>query len=126
MAAEDNIEDRWVLHSARQVEASKSGALAITLLNSGSWLALLSQIGSLQGYSIGWSVLTWGTGALLGTSLWLFIYRGALLSWKHEMDRQDQGTSDTLEKNILIGVTVAISALLCFAAGVVMLAISLL
>lgn len=124
MAGKD-IDDRWDMHTARQVEAAKSGALAITLLNSGSWLALLSQVGSLGDKAIGWPVLAWGTGALLGTSLWLFIYRGALLSWKHELDRRSEESSNSMDRNIAIGVTVAIFALICFAAGVAMLATAL-
>lgn len=115
-------DSRWDMHSERQIAASKGGAAAITILNSGSWLALLTQASALANAGIGLPILLWGLGAGLGTLLWLFIYRGTNLQWEHDADRENPAKLAKLTRNIYIGVGVAIASLLCFIVGVVSLA----
>jgi hypothetical protein len=63
MTLKKDADARWDMHTDRQIAAAKGGALAVTILNSGSWLALLSQVSNLEGYNIGGPVLAWGLGA---------------------------------------------------------------
>jgi hypothetical protein len=116
---------RWDIHTERQIGASKGGAVAVTVLNSGSWLALLSQLGNVPETNVGGVVLAWGLGALLGTAIWLFIYRGTALQGDHDFDRDNVKLSKSLELNIRMGVGVAIASVVCFGAGVIMLASAL-
>lgn len=116
------LDTRWDIHTNRQIAAAKSGSIAVTALNSGSWLALLTQAGSLSGAGIGLPIALWGLGAFFGTLLWLFIYYSTLLQWKHDIDRENQKLTAQLDRNIKLGVGVAISSLSCFCAGVVALA----
>lgn len=125
MTSEKYTDDRWDMHTDRQIAASKGGALAVTILNSGSWLALLSQVSNLEGYDTGWPVLAWGTGALLGTLIWLFIYRGTLLQADHDFERENEKISAAMTMNIRLGFGVAIASLVCFGVGVLMLAVAL-
>lgn len=48
MTSEKSTDGRWDMHTDRQITAAKGGALAVTILNSGSWLALLSQVSNLS------------------------------------------------------------------------------
>ncbi len=123
MTSMKSSDDRWDMHSDRQLAASKGGALAITVLNSASWLALLSQASELTDFDIGWSILAWGFGALLGTLIWLFIYRSTILQSRHDFDRENEKFSVALDNNIKMGVGAAVAALACFGAGVLLLAI---
>jgi len=116
---------RWDIHSERQVAASKGSATAITVLNSGSWLALLSQTSKLTDITISIPIFFWGLGALLGTSLWLFIYRGTLLSWEHECEPKDDKLRRKISQNIKQGVSCGLLALLSFAIGVCALTVAL-
>lgn len=125
MAYEKSINDRWDMHTDRQIGAAKGGALAVTILNSASWLALLSQVSNLQGYNIGWPVLAWGTGALLGTLIWLFIYRGASLQGDHDFDRENEKIIGAMETNIILGFVIAAASIACFGMGVLMLTVAL-
>lgn len=125
MTTEETTDGRWDMHTDRQIAAAKGGALAVTVLNSGSWLALLSQVSNLEGYDTGWPVLAWGTGALLGTLIWLLIYRGTDLQGKHEFDRENEKFIAALNMNIKLGYGVAIASLVCFGTGVLMLAVAL-
>ena len=125
MVSRISTDDRWDMHSDRQIAAAKGGTLAVTVLNSGSWLALLSQVSNLKGYDTGWPVLAWGTGALLGTLIWLFIYRGTALQADHDFDRENEKIRTALDMNIRLGLGVAIASLFCFGAGVLMLAVAL-
>jgi hypothetical protein len=125
MTSEKSTDGRWDMHKDRQIAAAKGGALAVTILNSGSWLALLSQVSNLEGYDTGWPVLAWGTGALLGTLIWLFIYRGTALQWDHDFDRDNEKIIAALDMNIRLGFGTAIASLACFGIGVLMLAVAL-
>jgi hypothetical protein len=125
MTFEKHTDGRWDMHTDRQIAAAKGGALAVTILNSGSWLALLSQVSNLEGYNTGWPVLAWGTGALLGTLIWLFIYRGTALQGDHEFARDDEKIRAALDMNIRLGLGTAIASLVCFGIGVLMLAVAL-
>ena len=113
------------MHTERQIAAAKGGALAATILNSGSWLALLSQVGKLEGYSTGWPILFWGSGALLGTLLWLFIYRSTRLQADHDFDRLNKKLVKSLDANNSLGVVVAVASLVCFGIGVLTLSFAL-
>lgn len=125
MAMDEVTNQRWDLHTTRQMDAAKGGALAVTVLNSGSWLALLSQASSFEGSNIGGPVFAWGVGALLGTVIWLFIYRSALLAATHDYDRYSKETAAKLDNNIYWGVGVAIASLICFATGMLLLTVAL-
>lgn len=123
MAMDEQSHDtRWDIHTNRQIAASKGGTIAVTALNSGSWLALLTQAGSLSEVGIGLPIAFWGMGALLGTLLWLFIYHSTLLQWKHDIDRENSKLSARLDRNIKLGISVAVLSLGFFFAGVVALA----
>lgn len=124
MNSTSNDDARWDIHTERQIAASKGGAAAVTILNTGSWLALLSQASSLLEASVGLPIALWGAGAFFGTSIWLFIYRGAGLQWLHEQNPNDANLVRKLDNNILFGYLAAVLALLSFAAGVVALAYS--
>lgn len=121
MVVDRSTDGRWDIHTTRQIAAAKDGTLAVTILNSGSWLALLSQVGRLTEYNIGLPILAWGLGALSGTSLWIFIYRSTMLQGEHDFDRENEKLRSKLDANIAWGVGVAIFSLLCFAAGVAFL-----
>ena len=54
----DKHEQRWDIHTERQLPASKAGATAVTVLNSGSWLALLSQADKLSSDGIGLPIIS--------------------------------------------------------------------
>lgn len=114
--------EKWYYHSERQLSAAKAGVLAVTVLNSGSWLALLTQVGSLQDQSIGSVLGAWGLGALLGTSIWLFVYCNTIHMMDHDFDRTNETISKRMNRGIRTGLAVASLSLLCFALGVVMLA----
>jgi len=94
----------------------------VTILNSGSWLALLSQASKLPNDGAGLPILFWGLGALLGTSIWLSIYLSTLLQWRHDLDRTDTKLIQKLDRNVNIGIALAVSSLFAFTAGVVSLA----
>jgi hypothetical protein len=118
-------DERWDIHTERQLSVSKAAVTAVTVLNTGSWLALLSQVGDLRGASIGGPVGLWAFGALLGTAIWLIIYRSTILQMNHDFDRTDKKLRKELDDNITIGVWVALSSLFCFAAGAFWLWMSL-
>lgn len=122
MRTEREHETRWDMHSNRQIEASKSGALAVTVLNSGSWLALLSQVGALQGMKIGYVLGFWGLGALLGTLIWLFIYLSALYVMEHDFHPANEQVVAKVNWIIVFGVATAVLSIICFGIGVLMLA----
>lgn len=124
MQSQEQHDKRWDIHTERQIAAAKGGATAVTVLNSGSWLALLSQTGKLQDVGVGYPIIFWGAGALVGTLLWLFIYRGTLLQWKNDIDRSNAQIPSLIDRNIKFGVSAAIVSLVCFGAGVGSLAYS--
>lgn len=120
--SQEKLDQRWDMHTDRQIAASKGAATAVTVLNSGSWLALLSQTGKLANYDITAPIAWWGSGALFGTLIWLFIYLGTLLQSFHDYDRENPRKRKILDYNIIFGVSVAMISLFCFAMGIVTLA----
>lgn len=120
----DQHDKRWDMHSERQISASKGAAIALTTLNSGSWLALLTQVGLLESGGAALPIIAWGTGAFLGTLLWFSIYVGSVLQWKHDLDRHDSRLLFLLNANIVVGLGIAFASLLCFGAGVRALSIA--
>ena len=117
MTDQERIDARWDMHTQRQVEASKGAAIAITALNSGSWIALLTQVGELPASDVRCTVVLWATGALLGTLLWVLIYLGTIFSCYHDRDRENIGWQWAITANILLGLAAAIGALVCFGLG---------
>lgn len=115
--SDDDSDARWDLHSDRQLAVSKGGAAAVTVLNTGSWLALLSQASSFEGAGLGGPIVIWALGAFLGTLIWLLIYRGTMLSYYHDVSRDDDKIVKKININIAFGVTIAVGSLLCFAIG---------
>lgn len=122
MTAENTHDARWDAHSERQLAAAKGAAISVTVLNSASWLALLSQVSNLVDYDPGRAILAWAFGALLGTATWLFIYRSTLLQWEHDKDRDNRTKANALNTNIRLGVGAALASLICFGVGAVTLA----
>lgn len=115
---QETLDKRWDIHTERQLGAAKGGATAVTVLNSGSWLALLSQASGLEGFNVGPTVAYWGYGALLGTLLWLFIYFATRIQATHDYDRSDETKTMILNSNNFLGMLVAIGSLVCFGLGV--------
>lgn len=122
MTDQRKLDARWDLHTDRQLASAKGAATAITLLNSGSWLALLTQAGSLQAEDIGSAIAFWGIGALGGTALWMFIYLSTVLQGVHDFDRKSSWKKLALTLNNGLGIACAIASLWCFGAGVLRLA----
>lgn len=122
MIDKKSLDDRWDLHTDRQLASAKGAAAAITLLNSGSWLALLTQAGSLQAEGIGGAVALWGAGALGGTALWMFIYMSTVLQGVHDFDRKSSWKKIALTLNNGLGIVCAIVSMGCFGHGVLKLA----
>ena len=117
MTDRKELTERWDVHTTRQLDAAKGGAIAVTLLNSGSWLALLSQVGSLSNIGIGWPIALWGAGAFFGTCVWLFIYRGTALQWLNDLDPNDDRIATKIDRNGVMGYSAAVAAVTCFAGG---------
>lgn len=118
-------DERWDIHTERQLSVAKAGITAITILNTGSWFALLSQVGNLSSASIGGPVIFWAIGALLGTLIWLIIFRSTILQHQHDLDRENEKLAKKLDVQKNIGVVVACSSLICFAIGAILLSASL-
>lgn len=116
---------RWDIHTERQISVAKAGVTAVTVLNTGSWFALLSQVGNLQGINIGATVGVWALGAFLGTFIWVIMYSGTILQYWHDSDRNDEALRKRLDINQIVGVVLALSSLGCFAIGAIWLSISL-
>lgn len=117
---------RWDVHTERQVAVSKAVVAAVTVLNSGSWIALLSQIDSLVGVSGGETVvpkllMCWGFGALLGTFTWFFVYLNVvgLGEWDISSGKSKLGRAVT--PSMVLGLMCCLASLVLFAWGVVLL-----
>ncbi|WP_417274021.1 hypothetical protein [Celeribacter halophilus] len=108
--------------SQRQISASKTSAIAVTVLNYGSWFALVLQTSKFTEVDASAPTLCWGFGALLGTFIWIFIYRVTLLQCKHNCDRTNEKLKRKLQRNITYGENCAILSILAFGFGVVALA----
>lgn len=113
---------RWDQHTARHVEIAKAGTTAVTLLNSGSWIALLSQAGKLGSAPspehVATALLAWGMGALLATSVWLFIHLNSVFVQAHDFNRDHRGFQFGLDATMWMGRIFAIAALFSFGWGV--------
>ena len=116
---------RWDQHTVRHVEIAKAGTTAVTLLNSGSWIALLSQAGKLGSAPspehVATALLAWGLGALLATSVWLFIHLNSVFVQAHDFDRDNRWFEFGLDATMWLGRLFAISALVSFGWGVLAL-----
>lgn len=115
--------ERWDRHTDRMSAAAKAGIGAVTLLNSGSWIALLSQAEALSKIEnssepLGIAMVSWGMGALLGTLCWLFVYWSAAAQYRHDMDHRNSWHRIALSVSFWMGLTSAIAALALFGRGV--------
>lgn len=119
----DNSDRRWDIHTERQLSIAKAGALAVTVLNSGSWLALLSQASDLKGVSIGYSLGAWGLGALLGTLIWIIMFFNSRAQMDHDFDKNNKVHIRKMVVGARCGYMAAFGALLFFAIGVLALAL---
>ena len=122
---QSDLNARWDHHTARHVEIAKAGTTAITLLNTGSWIALLSQAGKLGSAPspehVATAFLAWGFGALLATSVWLLIHFNSVFVQAHDFDRNNRWFEFGLDVTMWIGRLLAISALASFGWGVLAL-----
>lgn len=121
---QDKSDRRWDMHTERQIAIAKAGALAVTVLNSGSWLALLSQASALQEASVGYALGAWGAGALLGTLIWMCIFNNAIAQMNYDFDRTCKSSMRQMERGKLWGYIVSIGSLVCFTVGVIALAMA--
>ena len=119
------LDRRWDIHTERQAVITRAGILATTVLNSGSWLALLTQVSDLQDKPIGLVLGLWGLGAFFGTLIWLFLYLNASRQMLHDFDRDNEVLRTNLHSSIWYCVAPFVLSLLCFVAGVIMLACNL-
>lgn len=115
------LNHQWNLHTSRQVEASKGAVAAVTLLNSGSWIGLLTQIDKLaelgQPEKAGIVLTAWGLGALFGTLPWLCIYLNTLYLWQHDLNRNSRYYQRLINGTIIVGVAFAVTSIVCFVVG---------
>lgn len=113
------------MYIERQIATSKAGVTAVTVLNTGSWLALLSQAAKLSelpkadmaAYALG----AWGVGAIFGTITWLAIYFNIQALCKHDFDRDNRRFNALIDLTMYIGLAMVIGAMLCYVAGLVFL-----
>lgn len=118
--SQDELDHRWDIHTERQISAAKAGISAVTVLNSGSWLALLTQADKVAtlGVNAGQVIWFWGLGACLGTLTWFFSYFSALQQAQHDFYRGRKRHQLALDLAIWGGVACAGSSLFCFLLGV--------
>lgn len=124
--AEVDFVRRWDIHTERQVSVTKAAVAAVTLLNSGSWIALLSQISSLTAVDESKALVSsllfcWGMGALLGTLTWFFIYLNVLALGQTELTNGKSLLMRTVNISLIAGLTCCFAALGLFAWGVVLI-----
>ncbi len=116
-------------HVDRQVAATKAAVTAITLLNSGSWLALLSQADKLATMTPHANVavvfLAWGLGAFFGTLTWLFVYLNTLLQEFNDRDPNHRGFRNGITATIVSGLLSSFASLACFVSGVWLIYVAL-
>lgn len=120
------IDERWDVHTERQIAIAKAGVIAVTVLNSGSWLALLSQADKVislakPGSDASSIFLFWGVGAFLGTFTWLFIYMAAISQSQHDFYRDVRRHQILLEVWRGLGLLCVILSVACFLLGVLAL-----
>lgn len=121
---------RWDMHTDRQLAAAKGGITAVTILNSGSWLALLSQADKLASLEpsmgVGQAFLAWGLGALFGTLPWLFLYLNSNYLGLNDLDREKERQSEFgLTATRFLGLASILVSLSCFGWGVIALSSAL-
>jgi hypothetical protein len=117
---------RWDIHTERQVAVTKAAVAAVTILNSGSWLALLSQIGNVTALDgsegvVGRLFLCWGTGAFLGTLTWFFVYLNVLSLGQTELTSGESWLKHTANFSLIAGLTCCLAAVGLFGWGVILL-----
>ncbi|OYU40805.1 MAG: hypothetical protein CFE33_01580 [Pseudorhodobacter sp. PARRP1] len=120
------LDQRWDIHTERQIAAAKGGVAAVTLLNSGSWLALLTQADKLVSLNndtgaVATVVMCWGLGAFFGTVTWLFVYLSTVFQLQCDFYRGQRGYEIALEMSRGLGLLCALAALALFVKGVVAL-----
>lgn len=120
------LDQRWDIHTERQIAASKGGVAAVTLLNSGSWLALLTQADKLASLNndtgaVATVVMCWGLGAFFGTLTWLFVYLSTVFQLQCDFYRGKRGYGIALDISRGLGLLSTFAALALFVAGVVTL-----
>lgn len=118
---------RWDIHTDRQVAVSKAVVAAVTVLNSGSWIALLSQIDSLVGVNGGEAVvpkllLCWGFGAFLGTLTWFFVYLNVVGLGEWDISSGKSKLGRVVTPSTVLGLMCCLASVGLFAWGVVLLA----
>lgn len=123
--SQEQLDGRWDMHTERQIAASKAGITAITVLNSGSWLALLSQADKLASFenaeTVSRVIAFWGFGAFFGTLPWLFVYLNTIFLALHDYDRESRLNNWGLIWTRGAGLASVFASLFCFAAGVIAL-----
>jgi hypothetical protein len=123
---QSELDRRWDIHSERQLEAARGGIVAVTVLNSGSWVAMLTQADKLaslpsSGGQASNIVLYWGLGAFLGTLTWLFLYLSTLAQARHDFQRGRRQHRIELEIARWAGLLCVSAALGLFVSGVLSL-----
>jgi hypothetical protein len=120
---------RWDIHTDRQLAAAKGGITAVTVLNSGSWIALLSQADKIATIrppiEAGNVFLAWGLGAFLGTLPWLFLYLNTLSLASNDFDEEGEKGSFVLWTTRALGLTSVVASLGFFVWGVLELSAAL-
>lgn len=116
------LDERWDKHTERQIAVSKGGIAAVTILNSGSWLALLTQADKLVSLknapAIADVVLYWGLGAFFGTLTWLFVYFNTLALAAHDYAPDSRLHEVSLSATRYAGMAAVLLSLALFVAGV--------
>lgn len=117
------LDQRWDIHTERQLAASKGGVAAVTLLNSGSWLALLTQADKLASLNndtgaVATVVMCWGLGAFFGTLTWLFVYLSTVFQLQSDFYRRKRGYGIALDVSRALGLMCALAAMALFVWGV--------
>lgn len=123
---DEGLVKRWDIHTDRMVAAAKTGIGAVTVLNSASWIALLSQATELSNAASDLAALKtafsmWGAGAFAGTLCWLFVYWSASAQFRHDMNKASWIYRTELRTSFWLGLLTAVAALLFFAFGVLAL-----
>ena len=127
---EGTAADRFDHYNHKASDASRTAVAAVVLLNSGAWLAMMSQIASLAALeprpSIGTPFLLWSGGASLGVLTWLFVYLSAYLIAAEFHHPNSSRLAFWISAMPLIGTLTFLGSIICFMSGAVTLAQSLL
>lgn len=113
----------------RILDVVKAGTAAVTVLNTGSWLALLSQAGKLASpplqVDLSVPMVAWGFGALFGTAIWLMVYLNEHAIAELQLNPGTRWASPVWWVTLLGGIFFAVMALGLFGWGVLSLAAAL-